>query len=145
RKAELVRSGVISSAEAAIGRHQTTPLAEHIDAYLAHLEAAGCCAEHRSERDRQLRRLAAECGFATLADLDRAALEQWLAAQARTGRGAGTRNSSLPSAIAFCNWCCEPGSHRLAVNPFDRMPKANEKADPRRQRRAMDEAELVKL
>jgi integrase len=59
--------------------------------------------------------------------------------------GARTRNSYLTSAIAFCNWCCEPGNHRLTANPFDRMPKANEKADPRRQRRAMDEAELLKL
>jgi integrase len=35
--------------------------------------------------------------------------------------------------------------NRLAANPFDAVPKANEKADPRRQRRAMDESELVRL
>src|SRR5205823_914459 len=31
------------------------------------------------------------------------------------------------------------------LNPFSSAPKANEKADPRRQRRAMTELELVKL
>jgi integrase len=31
------------------------------------------------------------------------------------------------------------------VNPFDAVPKANEKADPRRQRRAMVETELVRF
>jgi hypothetical protein len=34
---------------------------------------------------------------------------------------------------------------RLATNPFNAVPKANEKADPRRQRRAMAETELVNL
>jgi hypothetical protein len=33
RKAELVRSGVMSSAEAAIGRHQAVSLTEHFDAF----------------------------------------------------------------------------------------------------------------
>ena len=58
--------------------------------------------------------------------------------------GARTRNSYLTvRSGAFCNWCVETG--RLAGNPFDAVPKANEKADPRRQRRAMTEPELVKL
>jgi integrase len=145
RRAELVRSGVMSGAEAAIGRHHAAPITEHINAYITYLEAAGCCKEHRKERRRQLRRLAAECGFATLADLDRGSMERWLAERTPGGMGARTRNSYLTSVIAFCNWCCEPGNHRLAINPFDRMPKANEKADPRRQRRAMTEAELLQL
>jgi integrase len=145
RRAELVRSNVISATEDAIGRHRTLHLTEHFDAYLASLEAAGCCGEHRSERRRQLDRLAADCRFATLADLDRGALESWLAVRARAGMGARTRNSYLASAIAFCNWCCEPGNRRLAANPFDRIPKANERADPRRQRRAMEEGELLRL
>ena len=57
------------------------------------------------------------------------------------GRGPGTATSVPP--LAFCNWCVE--TNRLTVNPFDAVPKANEKADPRRQRRAMTEHELVKL
>jgi integrase len=145
RKAELVRSGVMSAAEAAVGEHQAVPLGEHFDAYLAYLEAKGACAEHRSERARQLRRIARECGFQRLADLDRSKLEAWLTRQTRAGMSARTRNSYLTSAIAFCNWCVEPTVGRLATNPFDGIPKANEKADPRRQRRAMTEAELVKL
>ena len=145
RKAELVRSGVMSAAEANIGGHQATPLTEHVNAYLAHLEAANCCPEHRKERRRQLLHLAKECGFATLADLKRDALEQWIVAQATAGMGARKRNSYLASALAFGNWCCQPGNRRLAVNPFVGTPKANEKADPRRQRRAMDESELARL
>jgi integrase len=143
RRAELVRAGVISAAEAAVGDHQATPLGDHVTAYLAHLEAKGACPEHRSERRRQLNRLAADCSFAALADLRREALERWLNAQAQAGMGARTRNSYLCSLLAFCNWCVE--TNRLTSNPFDAVPKANEKADPRRQRRAMVETELVKL
>jgi integrase len=143
RKAELVRSKVITAAEAAVSDHQPLPLAEHFEAYLTHLKAKGACAEHRSERGRQLRRLAADCSFTTLPDLRREALERWLNAQTQAGMGARTRNSYLCSALAFCNWCVE--TSRLVTNPFEAVPKANEKADPRRQRRAMTEPELVKL
>ena len=143
RKAELIRSGVMSAAEAATGDHQSTAFGTHADAYLEHLEAKGACTEHRLERKRQLRHLAEASAFGTLADLRREPLERWLNAQTRNGMGARTRNSYLCSALAFCNWCIEAG--RLALNPFVAVPKANEKADPRRQRRAMTEPELVKL
>src|SRR5438046_941952 len=71
RKAELVRSGVMTATEAAIGDHQAASLAEHFDAYLAHLEAAGVTKEHRANVKRQLHRLAADCAFGRLADLSR--------------------------------------------------------------------------
>jgi integrase len=145
RKAELVRSGVLTAAEASVGQHQGTALEEHFIAYLAHLEAKEACEEHRSERGRQLLRIASECGFQRLADLDRTTLENWLTAQARNGMGARTRNSYLTSALAFCNWCAEKTVARLTHNPLDGIPKANEKADQRRLRRAMVEDELVRL
>jgi integrase len=78
-----------------------------------------------------------------LPDLRREALERWLNVQARAGMGARTRNSYLGSLLTFCNWCVE--TDRLTVNPFAAITKANEKADPRRQRRAMKESELVQL
>jgi hypothetical protein len=93
RKAELIRSGVVTSAEAATASHHSTPLEEHFGAYLTFFESKAACAEHRSERGRQLRRIAAECGFHQLADLDRAKLESWLTLQARNGMSARTRNS----------------------------------------------------
>src|ERR1700722_13859545 len=143
REAELIRRGVVSMAEATIGQHQDTKLDEHFDAYLEYLEAKDACKEHRSERARQLRRLAADCSFATLADLRREALERWLNSQSRGNMGARTRNSYLGSALAFSNWCVE--TNRLNSNPFEAVPKANEKTDQRRQRRAMVESELVQL
>jgi integrase len=145
RKAERIRSGVLTSQEATAGRHHGTSLWGHVGAYLAYLEAKGACEEHRAERNRHLKRLATDCGFVRLADLDRSKLESWLSVQARKGMAARTRNSYLTSALAFCNWCAEPTVGRLTANPFRGIPKANEKADQRRQRRAMTETELRRL
>src|SRR5262249_13603178 len=52
-------------------------------------------------------------------------------------------NAYRNALVSFCNWCIE--THRLALNPFKLVDKANEEADPRRQRRAMTENELLKL
>ena len=54
-----------------------------------------------------------------------------------------SRNAYRNALVRFCNWCIE--NRRLVVNPLQRVPKANEKADPRRQRRSLTEAELSRL
>jgi integrase len=143
RKAELVRSGVMTVAEAAIGDHQAAPLAEHFAAFDQHHQAKGVTKIHREDTGRYLNRIATDCTFRTLADLRREALERWLALRAAEGMSARTRNAYRNALVSFCNWAVE--TNRLAVNPFDPVPKANEKADPRRQRRAMIEPELVRL
>jgi integrase len=133
----------MTSAEAAVGEHQGRPLAEHLDAYLFHLDAAGTCQKHRYEVRRKLDWLAADCHFGRLADLDAGALERWLVQRTGEGMSARTRNTYLGAALAFVHWCITVG--RLAVSPFIRIPKANEEADRRRTRRALEEAELGKL
>jgi integrase len=45
--------------------------------------------------------------------------------------------------MTFCNWCVR--DKRLTVNPFDKLPKANTDADPRRKRRALTEEEIGRL
>jgi len=143
RKAELVRAGVISAAEAAVGEHQDVPLAEHLGAYLLHLEASGVSPKHLYEVRRQLDRLAADCRFGRLADMNAAPVERWLVQRAAEGMSGRTRNTYLAAAIAFANWCVDDS--RLVVNPFGRIAKANEDADRRRTRRALDDAELAQL
>jgi integrase len=145
RRAELVRSGVLTRAEGATADHRDTPLTDHIGEYVAHLDADGCSPDHTANVRRQLNRIAVECRLTRLTDLDRTALERRLTDWTKGGMGARTRNSYLTAAIAFCNWCADPAVARLAVNPFARMPKLNEKADPRHRRRAMAEGELTRL
>ena len=143
RRAEKVKGGIITAAENAVIDHQTTPLADHIAAYLLNLENQGVSVMHRDNVRRSLQKLSADCQFNRLADLAREPLERWLVARAKAGMGARTRNTYRAAAVAFCNWCIETG--RLLYNPFDKVPKANEEIDPRRKCRALTENELVRL
>jgi hypothetical protein len=146
RRAELVKSKVMTAAESAATEHLRSPIAAYREAYLTHLKAKGVSLDHHDNVERQLKRLMEDCRIGTLADLDARAVERWLTAKATTGKygpSARTRNTYLAALLAFANWCVDEG--RLIVNPFIRIPKADEKADVRRKRRAMNEAELVKL
>lgn len=143
KRAEKVKGGILTAAEDRMIDHQDTPLAEHAAAYLLKLEAEGVSAMHRANVRRALHRLAGDCGFRQLSDLFRESLERWLVSQEKAGMGARTRNTYRAAAVAFCNWCIETG--RLSANPFDAVAKADETADPRRQRRALTEDELTRL
>jgi integrase len=143
RRAELIKAKVLTAAEAATGEHQGRPLAEHLDAYLLHLDAAGTTVKHRYEVRRQLNRLNSDCHFGRLADLDGPAVERWFVQRTAEGMAARTRNTYLAAVLAFVNWCINEG--RLSGNPFARIAKADEEADRRRSRRALDEGELVRL
>ena len=143
RRAELVKSGVMTAKEDQIADHHGTALAEHFDDYEASLRSKGVTDGHRKETRRCLDRLATECLFRRFADLKRGTLEKWLTQESAKGMSARTRNAYQGAVVSFCNWCIE--CDRLAVNPFNGMPKANEQADRKRIHRAMDETELVKL
>ncbi len=145
RRTELIKARVMTPVQDAVSRHAGTPPDEHFDAYLAHLEATGTTPEHRKNKSLLLRRVAKECKLTLLCDLDRTRMENWLASQAKKGMGARTRNTYLGAYVSFCNWASEPEVGRLASNPFARMHQADEKADPRRKRRAMTEEELGRL
>ena len=142
RRAELVKSEVISTGEAATADHQRTPIADHFAAYLNHVQAKGATAAHLTDLKRKAERLFAEC-FTSLRDIAAEALESWLNERQTKGMSARTRNAYLQTVRGFCKWCVQ--ADRLASNPLARIAKADEKSDRRRQRRAMTEAELLTL
>ena len=143
RSVEKIRAGVLTAAESAITQRLQRPLAEHLDAFDDHLRAKGDSDIYRRYTRRYLDRLSRECEFRTLADLRREALERWLALKAEKGSGAKDRNAPRGALVAFCNWCVV--TTRMVSNPFEAVPKANERTDRRRIRRSMTEGELGKL
>jgi integrase len=143
RRAELVKANVITVNEDQIADHQIIVLNKHFDAYENFLKSKGVTKVHRENTRRFLDRLATECAFRRLIDLKREAMEKWLAQMSSDYMSARSRNGYQGAMVSFCNWCVE--NKRLAVNPFEGMLKANEKADRRRQRRSMTEPELLKL
>ena len=52
RRAELVKSEVLSKGESAMADHQTTPVADHFAAYLNHVQAKGATAAHIADLKR---------------------------------------------------------------------------------------------
>jgi integrase len=145
KRAERVRAKVLTPAEDAVVDHLALPLEAHFGAYLTYLESCGTSPVHRENVDRCLKRVAAGCRFQTLPDLRRDPLERWLVDRSKDTKpiGARTRNFYRAAIVAFCNWCI--GTDRLLVNPFSKVAKADEDADPRRKRRALTEEELARL
>jgi integrase len=143
KRAELVRAGVLTTAEGSMADHAAVPLAEHIAAFLTHQRSKGVVAVRVKNSESRLNRLATDCGFKRLAELDATRLEKWLSLNAVEGMSAGNRNEYRQELVGFGNWCVR--TSRLASNPFTAVPKADAKSAARRQRRAMTEAELVKL
>ena len=143
RRAELVKSEVLSKGESAMADHQATPVADHFAAYLNHVRAKGATAAHVDDVERKGDRLFADCDVGTLRDIDIEVLEAWLTARQVIGMAARTRNTYLQAVRGFCKWCVQ--TERLASNSLARIAKAKVKSDRRRQRRAMTEAELLTL
>ena len=98
---------------------------------------------YRTNVLRAVLRVAKDCSVNTVAGLTRGAVERWLGDHIRDGMGVRTRNYYRASVIAFANWCRDAG--RLRGHDLDRLPKADEHADLKRQRRALTEAELLRL
>ena len=145
RKAERVRAGLLTPVEARTADHLSTSISEHVDAYIGTLEASGASAKYVRESRRILETVLSGCEFRVLADLDREAVERWLNHRRSTNASARTRNTDRATLNAFANWCADPSIGRLVSNPFKGVPKADEKADPRRRRRSMTEDELKRL
>jgi len=143
RRAELVKAGVLTPEQDAISSHRRTTVASHVEAYVASLNARGCTAKHVHSQKRLLTTVLDECRFRSLADVKREPMEKWLTQGANRTRSARTRNTYLCAIRWFLNWAID--NERLLANPLARIPLADEKADRRRQPRALTGDEIVRL
>ena len=143
REAEKVRSGILDAGDLDAARAHAVPMEGHLDAYERSLVAAGVTDTHRANVLAAVRRVAADCGLTTLAKMKREAVENWLADRSEEDMSARSRNRYRSALVGFLNWCRDSG--RVRAHELNRLPKADERADPRRQRRAMTEVELTKL
>ena len=143
RRAELVRAGVLTADEDGAAGHACQPLSKHLDAYERHLRAKGGAPRRISQVRSRVERLARECRFARLSRMSADPVERWLVEQADAGMAASTRNSYREALVGFGNWCRR--TRRLTYNPFGDLPRADQNADRRHQRRALTEAELMRL
>ena len=143
RSAELIRSGVMTSAESDAAEHAGVPPSRHLDFYERHLRAKGCDPRRILMLRRRLERLARDCRFTRLNKMSAGPVEQWLVERAEAGMAVATRNGYREALVCFGNWCRR--THRLINSPFADVPRADQNVDRRHQRRALTEAELMRL
>lgn len=141
RRAELVKSGIVSAQEDAMADFHNMPLGTHFEEYQNHLRAKGVAKRHPGEVKKRLERIAEECRFARIGDLNRAAFERWLVRHAGEGMSARTRNVYRATARAFGGWLVK--AERVATNPFANVAPAE--GETKRNRRALTEDELGRL
>jgi len=134
---------VITAAEDRIADHHSELLSGHIADYPQSLRARDVSAGYLKETKRLTNRIANDCEFKRIGDIDLTTLERWLVARKTEGMSARTRNSHVQAVAGFCSWAVD--NQRLALNPLSRMGKADEKSDKRRQRRSLTESELIRL
>jgi hypothetical protein len=143
RRAELVKSGVVTQAEDRTADQQSRPLREHFVEFRESMFGKQRDDTHCRTTLRYLERLADTCGWSYLRDITRDSLERSQTASVKAGTSARTRNAFQTALVSFCNWCVQ--TQRLTVNPIAGLPKANETTDKRRQRRALTEDQLRRL
>jgi integrase len=143
RRAELVRSGMVSPAQDAMADHRRMTITAHVAAYLESLRLKGNTSKHVATVQRHLREVIAACGFKTLADIRREPVERWLAGPDNAGRSARTKNQLRNAMVWLCNFCVD--RERMLANPLARLPRFNEAIDRRRQPRALTPEELERL
>ena len=142
-QAEQIRAGILDAGELETARSAAGPIAPAVAEYGQALTAAEVGDTYHANALRAVRRLTKELGFQTLRDIRREKVENWLAAAIVEEMGARTRNYYRDAIVRFANWLRESG--RIAAHDLNRLPKADERSDPRRQRRALTEEEIARL
>ncbi|MFN7429047.1 MAG: tyrosine-type recombinase/integrase [bacterium] len=143
RRAELIRAGVITPDEDAASRHGAESIDTNLDAWRDHLRLKGSTEHTYIQASRRVARVPTDRFVKRLRDFTAATVERWLTEQAEKGMSAGTRNGYRQACVTFINWCVRAG--RLTHNPLLAVAVADQRADTRRQRRALTEEELARL
>ena len=141
RREELVKGGVLTQGEADMSAAAKMPIEGHVEDFLRDRQSK-VSPRHFANLEHNLRRVVGDCGFQTLADVRREAVEAWLDARA-ANMSAATRNRHRSAVLAFAQWCVK--TRRLAANPLMGLERSDEAGNRKRQRRALTIDELGKL
>jgi integrase len=123
------------------------PIADHVRAWEAHLIAKGTRERQRSQVAARVRKTIKVCGFASLGDLDVAAVERFLRVEREAeARPISSRTANFYGAAMrqFSRWAYRTGL--VGEDPLRALASVgNVERDRRRERRALTPDELRKL
>ncbi len=143
REQEQIRAGILDATALETARASVGSLAEHLGAYEQSLIANEVSDTYRANARRGVQRLIDELDLKTLSDFRRDKIEPWLSKAISDEMSARTRNYYRDAGARFLNWCMD--NSRVLGHDLNKLPKADERADPKRKRRALTEAELNRL
>ncbi|MEM8493821.1 MAG: tyrosine-type recombinase/integrase [Planctomycetota bacterium] len=133
--------------------HRTRPIGEHLDDYLAHLEAQRRDDDYRYHVDRRCRLIIDQAHWRTLDDVTLDSFLAWRNRRAKNGSHNGhgiekgkpltarTLNHYRDAVRGFLNWCVEV--KRMPVNPLANVAKVT--GEKRINRRALTVEEVGRL
>ena len=137
REAEREREGLIQPKAERDGLKQPIEIA--IQEYIESRRGLHRGSKYIRERELELLRLARECGWPTVADINGHSFEAWRARQ--KGLSAKTLNEYHAAAFGFCNWL----ERRTGRNPMRSVERIKSLGDPTRTRRAFTREQLWRL
>jgi integrase len=142
-EAAKIRSGYIDPREPAYLRHERTPLAEHLKDFVATLAAKGGSSNHCKVSATRIVRVIAIAGFLRVSDLSLSRALDALASLRESGLSQETINHHIRAVKAFSRWLWK--DKRARDHALAHLATKSADADRRRVRRALSEAESIKL
>ena len=119
-------------------------LRDHFQEYVQFLKTHDTPPVRIADIERQVRRIARQCRFLRLSEINADAVEQWLADRETDGMPAATRNAHLDDLMDFVEWCLR--ERRLPKNPISGIKSsAGPKESLPPQARPLTEKELERL
>jgi hypothetical protein len=121
--------------------HRRRLLTEHLDDFVRYLEGQDDCEKHVGQTKRYIEQVLTESQCTTSSNLSAQGISDWLTRHRKAGRSARTVNSYLNALKAFFRWMVK--ERRLADNPISHLSGLNAKADVRRERRSIDDKDVL--
>jgi integrase len=140
RLAERLESGKTTADHR---QHRKTPLAQHLDSFIRHLQAQNDCPKYVKITRTRIQGILDGCRFTKLREINLPDTEHWLAEQ-RTAKAFGikTSNEYANSLRQFLSWLVD--NDRAEMNPLARFKKLTD-TDEKRERRALSADEFSHL
>lgn len=143
-EAGLIRDGLLDAGALTRRDADRRPVADHAEDYRRHLLAKGDTPRHCAATASAIRRLLADAGVTSLAELT-ADRVQGALGRLKAVRSARTANHALGAAKAFARWLHDCGRLKEVPRGLLKLAPYPEGADRRRVRRALSLAEIDRL
>ena len=139
-EARLRKNGLVDAEQERITEVGRTPIEEHLPAFEESL--ANKDPRYVSGTLSKIRTIIAGCGFSSLADIQREAVETYLRQRRKEKErfGPSTYNMYVQAMGSFCKWC--DNTKRLPSSPLKGIKRLNIEVDIRHKRRALTPAEV---